>query len=307
MTPADEQEEEGLSGDFAPDPSESLEFEKVKPIKRKRGGLTKMLSAIVVLAAAAGGGWYFYGDKLMPSSDENIPVIRAAEGPVKVRPENPGGMAIPNRDKEIYSVMNGGEKNTRVERLLPAPETPLAPPAPEPEAVSEQQQPEPEPQKVEKVVEKAPAPLKLEPKTKTTTVETPEVKVPKVEEPKVAAPVVKTPPPPPKPEPVVEKKPQAAPKPEDVTKTIASMVYRVQLAAVRTREGAEKEWKRLRKKHADLLGKLSLTVVRADLGKEKGVFFRLRAGPMAGEKEARDLCKKLAVRKVGCLMVRPGG
>jgi hypothetical protein len=82
--------------------------------------------------------------------------------------------------------------------------------------------------------------------------------------------------------------------------------YRVQLAAVRSRDRAEKEWNRIKTKNDDVLGKLSLSVMRADLG-ARGVYFRLRAGPLASETEARAVCDKLSARKVPCLVVRPNG
>jgi len=81
----------------------------------------------------------------------------------------------------------------------------------------------------------------------------------------------------------------------------------VQLAAVRSPELATKEWQRLQKKNNDLLGSYTLSVVRADLGPGKGVFYRLRAGPIAGEDVAKALCQNLAERKIACLIVRPGG
>ena len=43
-----------------------------------------------------------------------------------------------------------------------------------------------------------------------------------------------------------------------------------------------------------------------DLGKKKGVFFRLRVGPLLSDKEARQLCHALKKRRVGCLVVKPG-
>jgi cell division septation protein DedD len=79
------------------------------------------------------------------------------------------------------------------------------------------------------------------------------------------------------------------------------------LAAVRSLERAEGEWERLRRKNSDLLGNLTLSVAKADLGPKKGVFYRLRAGPVADEAAARALCAKLARQKMGCLVVRPGG
>ena len=67
---------------------------------------------------------------------------------------------------------------------------------------------------------------------------------------------------------------------------------------------AQREWSRLRKNHSDLLGKLELSVIKADLGPGKGLFYRLRAGPLASKAAARNLCAKLAKRKVGCLIAR---
>ena len=82
--------------------------------------------------------------------------------------------------------------------------------------------------------------------------------------------------------------------------------YKVQLAAVRSLERAQGEWERMRRKNSDLLGNLSLSVVKADLGPEKGVVYRLRAGPVTDKAAARALCAKLARQKMGCLVVRPG-
>jgi len=83
--------------------------------------------------------------------------------------------------------------------------------------------------------------------------------------------------------------------------------YRIQLAAVRTAERAEKEWVLLKARYPDLLRTMTLFVVRADLGPPKGVFYRLRAGPIPTEADAKALCQLLAQRKVSCLVVRPKG
>jgi len=80
----------------------------------------------------------------------------------------------------------------------------------------------------------------------------------------------------------------------------------VQLAAARTPEAARAEWDRVRRKNLDLLGDLGLTVTKVDLGPKKGVFYRLRVGPLAGDAEARKLCGELAKRRIGCLVIKPG-
>ena len=61
-------------------------------------------------------------------ADGGIPLVRAAPGPVKVRPENPGGLRVPDRDKLIYGLIEGKNGDQEVapgpERLLPPPEQP---------------------------------------------------------------------------------------------------------------------------------------------------------------------------------------
>jgi hypothetical protein len=99
--------------------------------------------------------------------------------------------------------------------------------------------------------------------------------------------------------------PVAIPSPS--ASSIFGIAYQIQIAAVRTPERATSEWARLKSKHGDLLGGYSLNVVRADLGATKGIFYRLRAGPIAWEYVAKVLCDNLSKRKVGCLIVRPGG
>ena len=72
------------------------------------------------------------------------------------------------------------------------------------------------------------------------------------------------------------KPPQAPPPPAEIKKPEPKKAgYKVQLAAIRSPQLAQQEWKRLRSKHTDLLGRMELSVSRADLG-SKGIFFRLR-------------------------------
>jgi hypothetical protein len=222
----------------------------------------KALVLVVLLLAIAGAaGWRLYGDRLAMDEAAEIPLIRAERGPAKVRPEKPGGMEIPDRDKLVYDRIGDAERPA-VEHLLPAPEAPLAPPAPE--------KPPAEPAEA-----RAPA----------------------------ASAAPEEAPPPPAPE--IEAAPEAAPPAE--TAAVPGAGYRVQLAAARSRELAEGEWTRLKGRHEDLLGALGPTIRRIDLGAGKGVFYRLRAGPLDGEAAASYLCTLLTQRGVGCLVVRPGG
>ena len=91
-------------------------------------GLVASFVAILVVGVFAGGLWFAYRQGLKHggavTGAADVPLIRADERPTKVKPENPGGMEVPDRDKLIYT-----QKRAAVEHLLPAPEKPMPRPA----------------------------------------------------------------------------------------------------------------------------------------------------------------------------------
>lgn len=78
---------------------------------------------------------------------------------------------------------------------------------------------------------------------------------------------------------------------------------RLQLGAVRSAGEAREEWERLKRSNADLLGKLSAVAVRADLG-DKGVYYRIQAGPIASTAAGERICGELRQRRLACIIVR---
>lgn len=82
--------------------------------------------------------------------------------------------------------------------------------------------------------------------------------------------------------------------------------FRIHLTSIRNPEAAEAEWARLRRLFETLLADLSLTVARADLGAEKGVWYRIQGGPL-GRTEARARCAGFAQLKLWCRVVPPPG
>lgn len=311
--------------------SDALEFEPVVPEPPKRRLGLKALVFLVVAGAAA-GAWSYYGDQLIQlwkGGQDSIPLIKADPGPVKVRPENPGGLRVPDRDKLVYDRMQGksagpgeaGGASGGAERLLPPPEQPLPRPAPKKEVAKETPKTKPVPEvptvKDVAAAKRPPPPPPPQAPISSTAVETKTpapapIKTKRESEPKVEklTPPAKTEKPVAKPAPKPEPKQAAAPKPApELASSAAAPIpsgrtYLVQLAAARSPQGARSEWERLRKKHLDLLGDLGLKVTKADLG-AKGIFYRLRAGPLADEKAARQLCRQLAKRQVGCLIIKP--
>lgn len=262
--------------------ADTLEFERVsRSSKPNRLGL-KLILGVVVLGVGGIAAWAQWGDELFGRNGDELPIVRASEIPLKVRPEKPGGIDIPNRDKLVYDRLEKKPPEEKTENLLPRPEVPLTPPAPKPVDKAEiTVQPEEKPELKSETLQKAgtpPTTAEVKAIEKPAPAPTPPKIVTKVE-PKVAA---------------LSKAP-----------VITAKSYQIQLAAVRTAAAAKTEWTRLQKKHPSLLGKLSLNVVRADLGK-KGVFHRLRAGPLTDLTVAKALCSSLAKVKLGCLVIRPG-
>ena len=324
--------------------ADELEFEPIKGPPAKKGHWGRWIALLVVVIVGAGGGWFLFGDQLELGDQRSVPLIQAEITPVKARPADPGGMDVPDRDKLVYGRLKGEGAGTNVERLLPPPEELMEvppealqpslsePAAPAPlslEAVSEPVKmlepaamPEPVPDApAAPVAPTAPAasaaPTALEPAVVEPTSpdlvqlapDMPTADAPQAPVAVEATPVAPEPAPAPKPEP----EPAVAPQPvvqqqTTATPTGADManMFRIQLAALRSHERAETEWKRLRKAYPDLLGSLKLSVMRVDLGEDKGVFYRLRAGPFDDKAKAKDRCSKLSQHNVGCLVIRPG-
>jgi cell division septation protein DedD len=254
--------------DFGPqDPKPQFLEPEPQPRRRLRGPLL----VVVVMALSAGGLWVAYSNSRTRASGD-VPVIQADQGTTKTRPQQPGGMAIPDQDKLVY---NQGKGPPQVEKLLPPPETPLPRPAPTGEAVPAT----PDAVPTSPAVPPPPAPLPTQPPAAPAT--TP---------PTTNAPVVAAVPPP----------PAAAPP----VPAAAVTGYRLQLGALRSEEAARQEWQKLKKAHGDLLGTLSAAWPRADLG-ARGIYYRIQAGPIGNAATAEQLCGELKRRNVGCILVRP--
>jgi hypothetical protein len=226
-------------------------------------GLVASLVALVVILVFAGGLWFAYHQGLRHGGGStgaaDVPLIRADERPTKVKPENPGGMEVPDRDKLIYT-----QKRATVEHLLPPPEKPMPRPSAA-SAAAPSGSPQPSP------VTAAAGAANPAPQAQS---QQPAGKLPA----KVGSAA-------------------AAAKPAAAQQTNGT---RIQLASVRSEEAARQEWDRIRRANPDLLGSVSATFVRADLG-DKGVFYGLQIAPIA---DADRICGELKRRNIGCIIAR---
>ena len=248
--------------------------------------------AVLAVGVAVAVGW-----RLLAGSGNNgtgIPVITSDQRPIKIRPDDRGGMQVPNQDKLVYGRLEQGEGDAKVERLLPPAEQPVPPP-PGP-LHSAPKAPVP----AQEVLKPPPPPPPPAPAA-TVPMPAPAVATKPVEP---AAPVKPSPAPVPAPaKPTVVAAPPAAPAAAPAkSAAMAGGDYLVQLGALRSAPDADKEWGRIQRANTDLLGGLKSDVVQVDLG-AKGVFWRLRAGPL-NEQSARHVCGELKARNQGCMVVR---
>ena len=193
-------------------------------------GLIAGLVAVVVVGVFAGGLWFAYQQGLRHGGGStgaaDVPLIRADERPTKVKPENPGGMEVPDRDKLIYT-----QKRPTVEHLLPPPEKPMPRPT-APSAAAPSGSPQP--------------PLMTAAAGASNPGPQPQLQQPAGKLPAKAG-----------------SAPATAAKPAAAQQTGGA---RIQLASVRSEEAARQEWDRIRRANPDLLGSASANFVRADLG-----------------------------------------
>ncbi len=102
----------------------------------------RLLPVWLLLGAAvlAGGAWAVterMGGGPSSSDETSVPLIAASVEPWKVRPDDPGGMEIPNQGTLIYETLTTADPEEAPERILPPPEEPLSPPLPEADRAEE--------------------------------------------------------------------------------------------------------------------------------------------------------------------------
>lgn len=71
------------------------------------------------------------------------------------------------------------------------------------------------------------------------------------------------------------------------------------LASYRSKKDAERGWTQLRRAYKRELADLQSEITKVNLG-PKGIFYRLKAGPLADKAEAKSLCRKLKRKRQFC-------
>jgi len=288
--------------------------------------LLPMLIVVVALGSFAGivGYYYFAGG----GSDGVAPLIKADQQPFKIKPENPGGIEVPDQDKEIYNRVGRAERSSvpppTAERLLPPPETPLPRPAPLPPAAPPPGTGATNPNLGGPVLGAAPQarsptlsavpprPPGAPPPPAPNVPPAPDVAPPaNVASQVTLPPTIQTPaspsaqagparatPAPPPPAAATASGAPVAPRPG------GGPVVRVAIASVRNEPDARKEWERQKRLYPDALAGIVPDLSPVDLG-EKGIYWRIYVGPAEPGSEAQARCAALKQKRVDCFVARP--
>jgi hypothetical protein len=214
------------------------------------GGLGGALLVIV-------GGWSVVGHR-----SGTVPVVQADNRPVRVKPDNPGGMQVAGANEDIMS--GGGD--TASGKLSPPPE------APAPQALRAPPPPVPAPVVSPTVSVPAAAPTAPKPVVlKQAQAQTP-VPVPAPDKHVAAAPAEHT--------------------------ASAGKAALVQLAAVSSEAAAKTEWQRLQKRLPDLLDSRQPAISKTE--RDGRTLWRVRTGGFADVSQATVFCERVRAKGTGC-------
>lgn len=286
-----------------------------------------VIGAVTSISLIVGLG--FWGYKLAVRDMTGIPVVRALEGPMRVAPQDPGGVVAAHQGLLVNSVAAEGSTSPPADRLVLAPRpvdlsaddaagTLATPPAP----VSGRPVASPGLSLGEVLA----APETAEPPAAAAVVSETSVlaaisdalsedAIPlsgsaEIAESNTMAPAIKLP------QGALSRSPRPMPRPgeiaplvtmtaTDVAETdgeaLAKGTKLVQLGAFDSTDDARKEWDRLVGKFGDLL--VGKTRVVQDAKSGGRTFYRLRAEGFADDADARRFCSALAAERAACIPV----
>lgn len=273
--------------DYLDEFKQKVARQKIATIEERRSELARarnnFLGTFAGIALAAVVGWFVLSPQYA-EQNKDIPVIRRPQTAVKIKPDNPGGMEIPNQDKDVYNIVEKKNvDNTIVENLLPVPEQPKLPDiVPEVTDINENAT------NLDEIVEEV-----NEPASEVAAVPEKPVEILDNTKEKVT-------------EAIAEQKVKSEVKEEikpEVKETVAvGGKWQIQLIASKNKESVEQTWKNLSAKYTDLQ-KFTHEVQATDLGAQ-GIFYRLRAGAFATRDDAAKVCASLKAKGLNDCIVK---
>ena len=288
--------------------------EKKEEMKRSKSVFLGVVGGVILAGIV---GKLILAPQYQADSEKDIPVIRRPQTAIRVQPNEPGGMDIPNQDKSVYNIIEKKDDNG-VENLLPPPEAPKLP------VIAAQDLPEvndkildesstlPEAEKIiqkaeaktavttaeiiKKAEETAPEPVKEE-KVAQAQPATAEVKAP-VEPAKVEVKTAEAKPAEPKTEKAEPEKKAPVAQPASHAKAVAGD-WQIQLMSSPNKAAVVKAQSDLGKKYkiADLPFEIESAVL--DMNK---TFYRLKTGAFKNRADADKVCNDIKALGGTCIV-----
>ncbi len=299
--------------------------EKKEEMKRSKSVFLGVVGGVILAGIV---GKLILAPQYQADSEKDIPVIRRPQTAIRVQPNEPGGMDIPNQDKSVYNIIEKKD-DSGVENLLPPPEAPKLPviaaqDLPEvndkildesstlPEAekiiqkaeaktavttaeiIKKAEETAPEPVKEEKVAQAQPAVVKEEKPAQPAAAE---VKAP-VESAKVEVKTAEAKPAEPKPEKADPEKKAPAAQAVSHAKAVAGD-WQIQLMSSPNKAAVVKAQSDLGKKYkiADLPFEIESAVL--DMNK---TFYRLKTGAFKNRADADKVCNDIKALGGTCIV-----
>ena len=288
----------------------------LEPPPRASNKVIQVVLALVVVVGFAMVLWFAYQWGLERGYREEVPILRADVGAIKIRPEDPGGLVVPNQDKLVLNQAPSGAETPTIERLLSAPETPQLLPKLDDStqlAASAAQAPQ---TPVAASGELPAVPAEPAPEAKTAGAKAAGTKTAETTAKTTAA----LPTPPPDVAPSAGGQAAAGQGAGGTAQGTGSTTttggegtagslqlaavkqgdFVVQLASVTSDDAAKKEWTRLQKAFPDLLGDMNLS---PEVATVKGTeYHRVQTGPFPSKATALDLCAQLQAKNQACIV-----
>ena len=225
-----------------------------------------------------------------PLTPREIPIVKADKTPFKIAPDDPGGMQIPNRDKDIYDTLEGYDHSNlpKVTKIIPSPEEPVN----VNDEINKVNSYEIKKKEVLnsfglmddnliKVVKEDSISDNNKLKDSLSNIRP----LKKTDIIKIATPV---------------SKPSFH---NDKQNNFIKGLYKIQLGAFKTKSDAKSAFDIINRKNPGIFQPNDYYIEKAMLA-DKGTFFRLQSGPFKDQQEARRICDKLTAKKQGCFVVR---
>lgn len=240
-------------------------------------GLKKLCMAVAAVIVLIILGYAVLSSLSGAPEGGDIPIIRAGDAPMKVKPEQRGGLDVPNKNSTIFDTLKTAQQDSKVENLLEDEEEPVQkdqvfPVKRIPEKAVVEPVKEQDAQK--KIVSADDQTMPPQPETTSDEIMDQNLKE--------------------------ETKPEQKQKVETIKPAAGGSTY-IQLASVKSEADANKQWTSFKSKNPELAS-LNLRVQKADLG-AKGMYYRVQAGPLSAE-AAQSTCAAVKVRGGSCLVAK---